>query len=144
MRTPRPIAILILLLIVLPVMSLPAFAGEGRWTPIGPPRVGPFLDLVVDPSDPSTLYAISFGEYASGLWKSVDAGRRWVSINAGIPNSYTWSLDVDPFDPKTLYALGSSESLQVLFRSLDGGATWTRVHERSSGDEPFFEDLMAD
>ncbi|HWM92016.1 MAG TPA: hypothetical protein VN493_14730 [Thermoanaerobaculia bacterium] len=140
MRTPRPAAILIALLLI----ALPAFAGEGRWTPIGPPRVGPFLDLVVDPTDPSTLYAISFGESASGLWKSVDSGRRWVSINAGIPNSYTWSLDVDPLAPDTLYALGSSEDLQVLFKSLDGGGTWMWMHQRSSADVPIFEELVAD
>jgi photosystem II stability/assembly factor-like uncharacterized protein len=141
MRTPRPIAILIVLLVA---VALPAFAGEGRWTSIGPPRVGPFLDLVVDPSDPSTLYAISFGELASGLWKSVDSGERWTSINAGIPNSYTWSVDVDPFDAKTLYALGSAESTQVLFKSTDGGRTWARVLERSSADAPLFEELVPD
>lgn len=140
MRTPRPIAILIVLL----VTALPALAREGRWSSIGPPRVGPFLDLVVDPTDPSTLYAISFGELASGLWKSIDSGERWVSINAGIPNSYTYSVDVDPLQPRRLYALGSAGNLQVLFKSADGGRTWTGVHQRDSVDVPFFEELVLD
>lgn len=140
MRTPRSIAILI----VLSLMALPALAGDGRWTPLGPPRVGPLLDLIVDPVKPGTLYAVSFGELASGLWKSVDSGERWFSINHGIPNSYTWSLDLDPFDPETLYALGSLNDRQVLYRSADGGAKWTRVYERSSAAGPYFDEIVPD
>ncbi len=140
MRTSRPIVILILLLLT----ALPALAGEGRWTPLGPPRVGPLLDLIVDPVKPGTLYAVSFGEHASGLWKSVDSGDRWFSINQGIPNSYTWSLDLDPFDPETLYALGSLDDRQVLYKSADGGAKWTQVYERSSADGPYFDEIVPD
>lgn len=140
MRTPRPIAILI----VLSLTALPALAGDGRWTPLGPPRVGPLLDLIVDPVKPGTLYAVSFGELASGLWKSVDSGERWFSINHGIPNSYTWSLDLDPFDPETLYALGSLSDRQVLYRSADGGAKWTRVYERSEAAGPYFDEIVPD
>jgi uncharacterized protein YbaR (Trm112 family) len=140
MRTPRPIAILILLLLT----ALPALAGDGRWTPLGPPRVGPLLDLIVDPVKPGTLYAVSFGERASGLWKSVDSGERWFSINQGIPNSYTWSLDLAPFDPETLYALGSLNDRQVLYKSADGGAKWTRVYERSSAAGPYFDEIVPD
>ncbi|HWN44107.1 MAG TPA: hypothetical protein VNW71_17925 [Thermoanaerobaculia bacterium] len=140
MRTPRPIAFLIILLL----MAVPALAGDGRWTPLGPPRVGPLLDLIVDPAKPGTLYAVSFGELASGLWKSVDSGELWFSINQGIPNSYTWSLDLDPFDPETLYALGSLNDRQVLYKSADGGAKWTRVYQRSSAAGPYFDEIVLD
>lgn len=140
MRTPRPITLPIVLLLI----ALPVFAGDGRWTPLGPPRVGPFLDLIVDPVKPGTLYAVSFGELASGLWKSTDFGEGWFSINQGIPNSYTWSLDLDPFDPETLYALGSLDDRQVLYRSADGGAKWSRVYERRSAAGPYFDEIVPD
>lgn len=140
MRTHRPIPLSIVLLLI----ALPALAGDGRWTPLGPPRVGPFLDLIVDPVKPGTLYAVSFGELASGLWKSADFGESWSSINQGIPNSYTWSLDLDPFDPETLYALGSLDDRQVLYRSADGGAKWSRVYERRSAAGPYFDEIVPD
>ena len=61
MRTPRPIASITILILLL-LTALPALAGEGRWTPLGPPRVGPLLDLIVDPVKPGTLYAVIKGD----------------------------------------------------------------------------------
>lgn len=138
----RAVSFLILLLLV----ALPVFAGKGVWTPVGPPGAGTFSELVLDPSNPSTLYAVSFGHDRSGIWKSVDSAESWVSINAGLSNSFLGSLIVDPLESDRLWVLGSDRATgeQIVFRSLDGGLTWTEVHRRSSADVELFEQIVAD
>lgn len=42
--------------------------------------------VVVDPSDPSTVYA---GSYARGVWRSNDAGATWTQIKASLESSNT-------------------------------------------------------
>ena len=53
-----------------------------------------FTDLVIDHSDPKTLYAASYqrrrtswgfngGGHGSGLWKTVDAGKTWKKLEGG-------------------------------------------------------------
>ena len=62
------------------------------------PRAGA-IDLVMDPSDPNTLYAaiwqrirrkwsdprVEPGYDESGVWKSTDGGKTWSAINEGLP-----------------------------------------------------------
>lgn len=133
-------------LILLVLLALPVFAGKGVWTPVGPPHAGTFSELVLDPSNPSTLYAVSFGHDSSGIWKSVDSGESWVSVNAGLGNSFLSSLTVDPLESDRLWVLGTDRATgdQIVFRSLDGGLTWTEVHRRSSADVDLFEQLVGD
>jgi photosystem II stability/assembly factor-like uncharacterized protein len=79
------------------------------------------IDLVMDPSDPATLYASTWerirlkwndprnvGEYTgSGIYKSVDAGRTWAPINKGLPEAKfrgRIGLDVSRSKPNVVYA----------------------------------------
>ncbi|MBI4607784.1 MAG: hypothetical protein HY726_02095 [Candidatus Rokubacteria bacterium] len=85
---------------------------------------GPFGGVVVhllpDPDDAGTLYLASFG---SGVYKSVDGGRRWVPVSHGLEDALTvLTLAMDPVDPRVLYA-GTDAGL---FVSLDGGGRWVR------------------
>jgi photosystem II stability/assembly factor-like uncharacterized protein len=79
------------------------------------------IDLVMDPSDPATLYASTwermrqkwndprnFPDFAgSGVFKSVDAGRTWTPINKGLPEPKfrgRIGLDVCRAAPNVVYA----------------------------------------
>lgn len=85
------------------------------------PRTGA-VDLVMDPSDPDTLYAATWqrvrrkwsdprvepGYSESGIWKTTDAGRTWTDANAGLPAAQfrgRIGIDISRSDPDVLYAL---------------------------------------
>jgi photosystem II stability/assembly factor-like uncharacterized protein len=78
-----------------------------------------FTDLVMDPSNPNTLYAASFqrrrqpwgfngGGATSGIWKTTDAGKTWTRLTGnGLPSNPIIGrigLDVARSRPQTIYA----------------------------------------
>lgn len=79
------------------------------------------IDLVIDPSRPSTLYAATWerirrkwndprtekGYDGSGIWKSTDGGENWKKINEGLPEPGTRGrigIDLCASKPDILYA----------------------------------------
>lgn len=111
---------------VFPLLGLlfaarPAAAGPGRWTPFGP-AAGDASAVVVDPSDPATIWIVSAGK----VYKSLDGGVSWRSSSAGLTGQIVKFLAGDPERPETLYAATSSIRPGI-FRSDDGGATWMRL-----------------
>jgi photosystem II stability/assembly factor-like uncharacterized protein len=79
----------------------------------------PVYDLTITTTAPSTLYAASFGVYAS----TNDAGT-WQERFAGI-RADPWAVAVSSSNPRIVYA-GSQNGVA---RSADGGLTWiTRSH----------------
>jgi len=103
------------MLITLFGIGLPQlWAGSNTWTSIGP-FGGSIHSLAIDPQHPSTLYAGT----PSGIFKSMDGGTSWSSINSDI---IVHSLAIDPRSSSTLYAssLGSG-----VVRSTDGGIHWS-------------------
>jgi hypothetical protein len=105
--------------------------------------------IVVDPSDPNTVYVASsaavvngagFGGKNVGVWKSTDGGATWTDTTAAIPNiNRTWddfsALALDPGDPthQTLYTTVSSPSGNFVgfsagagvYKTTNGGGSWT-------------------
>ena len=77
------------------------------------------VSLAVSPSDPSFLYA---GTY--GMARSQDGGQTWRSDTVGLPADWVFSLAVDPTDPRRVYA---GVYRRGVFRSTDGGATWASL-----------------
>lgn len=79
--------------------------------------------LLVDPSDPNTLY----GGFASpngsgdGALKSVDGGATWNPATNGLAVSLLYRLTIAHTDPGQLLAA----SLDGLFGTLDGGGLWS-------------------
>jgi photosystem II stability/assembly factor-like uncharacterized protein len=127
--------------------------------PLGPPGIAPenfsgpgaFISfLLVDPSNPQTLYAVTgsggftFGTQAP-IFKSTDGGATWSQIGNGILATPT-GFAMDPNNSSTLYAstptliccgIGAGITPGQFFRSDDAGATWRSI---STGN---FPDLTA-
>jgi len=79
------------------------------------------IDLVMDPTDPNTLYAATWQRIRlkwndprnepdyrdSGIWKSTDGGNNWSPIDAGLPEARhrgRIGIDIARSNPDVLYA----------------------------------------
>jgi photosystem II stability/assembly factor-like uncharacterized protein len=78
--------------------------------------------LVMDPTEPSTIYAGTFD--FGGISKSVDGGSTWGSHQ--IAGDYVFQLAMDPLDPAILYAVihGWASDGSLIYKSTDAGSTW--------------------
>lgn len=116
------------------------------------------VPLIVDPSDPDTLYAglslsttgdpsCAAPTLANGVFKSLDGGATWVHSSDGLPRlagagSSHWNvlaLALDPNDGNVLYAgayepVGGGFSGRV-FKSIDAGANWTDISVGIAGQD---------
>lgn len=79
--------------------------------------------VAVDPRDPDRVYV---GTFDDGVHRTLDGGRTWQSVGAGIPHSRVLSVAISPSDreggPAAVY-VGTEPS--ELCRSTDDGQTWT-------------------
>jgi hypothetical protein len=73
--------------------------------------------LLVDPSNPATLYV---GTKRSGVFKSRDGGANWSSANVGLPFIVD-ALALSPSSTNVLYSIWQ----QGIYKSVDGGAHWS-------------------
>jgi photosystem II stability/assembly factor-like uncharacterized protein len=106
------------------------------------PKAGA-VDLILDPSNPSVLYAgfwqifrspwqLESGGPGSGLFKSSDGGDTWTELtrNPGMPKGIIGrvGVTVSPVNSDRVWAIVEAEDGGV-FRSEDAGKTWTKVNE---------------
>ena len=97
---------------------------------------GDVLALAIDPSNPSTIYAVQDGSggfsaddpNAPLVWRSTDGGETWTQASfPGLSDVIvSGGLFYDARTPGMLYAITTGETALV-FRSLDGGATWQEI-----------------
>ncbi len=85
------------------------------------------MSLVVDPNNPTTLYAASIqGTYGgvdyTGVWKSTNSAMSWVKKNSGLINTHVSKLVFDRISG-SLYAATE----QGVFISKDGAESWTSI-----------------
>jgi photosystem II stability/assembly factor-like uncharacterized protein len=104
--------------LLLGVGVLPAFAGQGVWTPVGP-YGGTVGALAVAPGS-GTIYA---GTATSGLFRSSDGGATWQPLPKGPGGGEVMALSLVASQPSTLHVVVND----VAWRSDDGGGTWTRT-----------------
>src|SRR6266540_1715949 len=105
-------------------------SAAAAWQSLGPANIGGRVtDLAVDPTRTDTVYA---GAATGGVWKSVDAGRTFVSAwNAALAPSIG-ALAIAPTNANRTFAAAAG-SLFVpggprgLYRTTNGGATWQLV-----------------
>jgi photosystem II stability/assembly factor-like uncharacterized protein len=95
-------------------------------------------DVVIDPTDPSIMYAAAFqrqrkaysfvgGGPESGIYKSTDGGDTWKRVTEGLPKRDIGriGLAVSRSQPRTVYATLETNTTEV-YRSDDYGASWTK------------------
>jgi photosystem II stability/assembly factor-like uncharacterized protein len=98
-----------------------------------------FVDVAIDPENPSTLYAAAYqrrrtaygfsgGGPESGLYKTTDGGDSWVRLSNGLPEGATGRIGIDVYrrNPSIVYAIIEHKEGGI-FRSEDKGATWKRM-----------------
>ncbi|MFN7939041.1 MAG: hypothetical protein U0R19_37285 [Bryobacteraceae bacterium] len=116
---------------VLPVTGLYRSTDAGEtWTQVlsGVPGT----DIVIDPSNPNTMYAGAgrSGEATAGVYKSTDAGVTWTRLTGGLPvgaETGRVALALAPSAPSVIYAgiaASNGSALRGLYRTTDAGGTW--------------------
>ncbi len=134
--------------------------GGGSWKKVlsAPPPHDALVgaaDVVLDPSDPRTVYAALYarrrspwafeygagltGADAGGIFKSSDGGATWTKLGRGLPPlTGRIGLDLARSSPRVLYAVvqsdaGGTSGIEDIrsreggvFRSDDGGQSWAR------------------
>ena len=96
----------------------------GTWTETG--RFAGYPgDLVFDPLNPRTLYAVS----GSGVAKSLDAGAKWVPAGR-VKDEVIAAITIDPRTPRIRFASAShfndpAPRRSLVYKSVDAGARWT-------------------
>ncbi len=100
------------------------------------------VDLVMDPSDPNTLYAAAYqrlrrtwgfngGGPGSGIYKTTDGGATWTELTNGVPagDKGRIGLAIAETNPDVLYATIEHAEEEGTFRSRDAGQSWTKVND---------------
>lgn len=98
-----------------------------RTLDLGASAAGAFIEeILIDPSDPQTVFAASGRGATTGLFRSLDGGDSWAKVGDFGP----LRLTIDPRQPDVVWAAAGSSGL---FRSDDGGATWPPVDFQQPG-----------
>ena len=86
--------------------------------------------LVPAPGMAERLYQ----ENHCGTYRSDDAGRSWISIEAGLPSTFGFPMVTHPHDPETVFTIPLNgddrgrfmpEARAAVWMTTDAGATWT-------------------
>ncbi|HKF41848.1 MAG TPA: hypothetical protein VKG01_01980, partial [Thermoanaerobaculia bacterium] len=93
--------------------------------------------LVLDPSNPSTVYAGIDADYDypgfGSMFRSADGGKTWKESDAGIDVSSVYSIAADPLDSQRVLAGASTNgSSPGTFLSEDAGQIWRRTSNSAS------------
>ena len=114
-------------------------------------------EIHMDPRNPDILYATAHqrrrrvwtqisGGPESGIYKSVDGGKNWKTINRGLPSGDKGriALAIAPADPDIIYAIVEAQrGQQGFFRSTNGGASWERRSSYATSGN-YYQELFGD
>ncbi len=119
--------------------------GGKSWKNMGLENSQHISEIIIDPTDPKTIYVASQGPLWSpggerGLFKTTDGGTTWKNVLSDGEWTGVTDVVIDPRDPKVLYAAtwqhhrtvaalidGGPES--GIHKTTDGGDTWTSSRE---------------
>jgi photosystem II stability/assembly factor-like uncharacterized protein len=97
--------------------------GGISWANVASLPMGEYGPLVVDPTNPSILYA-SGSRPSGGIVKSTNGGVSWTTVRAG---GYATAIAIDPTRPGWVYAGVLTNGTAQLFKTTDGGVTWNAI-----------------
>jgi len=93
-----------------------------NWTIVDLPVDGRVNFIETDPHTPGTIY---LGSSSNVLFKSIDYGSTWISLDYGASTDwYPTNLFIHDSDGSVLYLCSQAEGL---FKSSDAGSTWNEV-----------------
>lgn len=109
-----------------------------RYRMVGPARGGRVTTVTGVPSQPRTFY---MGVASGGLWKTTDAGAKWIPISDGqIPVGSMGSIEVSQSNPNIVYVGTGSDDIRSnvstgrgIYKSTDAGVTWSFTGLRNAG-----------
>jgi photosystem II stability/assembly factor-like uncharacterized protein len=99
--------------------------------------------LVMAPGMPDRLYQ----QNHCGMYRSDDGGRRWESIEAGLPSSFGFPAAAHPRDPATLYLLPLNgdvagryvpDAKAAVWRTRNAGQSWDALRQGLPQKDVFF------
>jgi photosystem II stability/assembly factor-like uncharacterized protein len=98
------------------------------------------FSLAIDPIHPTTLYA---GTVPGGVFKSINSGASWSSVNFTAASTDIEILATDPVNSGTVYAVAKNDTIRMaprphgkiwiaggnsgIFKTTNGGQTWIAV-----------------
>jgi hypothetical protein len=133
--------------------QLPSSASQATliasaWDELGPGNIGGRTrGLVIDPSDPDTMYAAGVG---GGVWRTEDGGASWTALDDMMANIAVNSLAMDPANSNVLYA-GTGEGFfnadairgAGIFKTTDAGGSWSVVGDTGTvSDFHYVNDIV--
>ncbi|MHB8626426.1 MAG: WD40/YVTN/BNR-like repeat-containing protein [Aggregatilineales bacterium] len=108
--------------------GLQRWTSDAGWKSINAPQSSNLTTVVVNPTDPKTLYVSGPG---FGIARSSDGGTSWQMINNGLPALNVTALALHAFNLKTLFAwIGG----QGVYRTDDAGDLWKQVPDQGPPD----------
>ena len=111
------------------------------------------VDIELSPENPDIIYAASWkverkpwtiisGSEKGAIYKSIDAGKSWISLSNGLPNGVLGKIDlaVSPADPDRLYAVIEADKGQGgVYVSYDKGENFKAMNFREElVNRPFY------
>ena len=99
------------------------------------------IDLVMDPSDPNTLFAAMYSRRrtawgfngagpGSGIYRTVDGGATWTRLEEGLPDGDLGRIGLDIYrrDGNLIFATVEARRDQTgVYASTDGGDSWEKI-----------------
>ncbi len=115
-------------------------------------------DVVMDPRDPSILYASSYqrrrhvwtlidGGPEGNIFKSTDGGATWDTLRNGLPGGDKGriGLAISPVNPDVLYAIIElPDNKGGVWRSTDRGGSWEKRSDYVSSNPQYYQELVCD
>ncbi|MEY4903032.1 MAG: hypothetical protein RLZZ292_847, partial [Bacteroidota bacterium] len=127
--------------------SEPSSFGSPIWSEISPdlterpfntPYWGRYYTISCVEESPKQQGYLYAGTVNGKVWRSLDDGKNWSKIMAGLPQAYVTRLTASPTNAKRIYitmnAYKENDSSPKIYRSEDNGTTWKGIN----GDLPKF------